>query len=78
MSEQRGQDKRQVGSLINSRTGFNSPARYYTWHDQAVRVLTWAPFMRGVKRNALVETSGGKRLVVPMRALRRVRETLPG
>jgi len=41
------------------------------WHKQSCEVLVRAPYLRGVKRNCLIQFRGGKRMIVPCRALRR-------
>lgn len=44
----------------------------YLWHGQPVTMLARAPFLKDVKRNALVEFEDGSKMVVPWRALRKV------
>jgi len=41
-----------------------------TWHKEPCELITKAPYLKGVKRNALIEVDG-VRVVVPARALRR-------
>ncbi|MCX5999069.1 MAG: hypothetical protein NTU41_05600 [Chloroflexi bacterium] len=54
---------------MNGRT--ETPETIYLWHKQGCKVLVRAPYLRGVKRNCLIELEDGKRTVVPCRALRR-------
>lgn len=43
----------------------------FLWHGCPVNLLTKAPFLPHVKRNALIEFATGYRTVVPWRSLRR-------
>lgn len=44
---------------------------FYLWHKKKVKLITRAPFYKGVKRNALVELGDGEMVVVPWRSLRK-------
>ncbi len=46
----------------------------YSWHDKRCCVLIKAPFLKGVKRNCLIETTIGDRFVVQWRAIRRYKQ----
>ncbi|MCX6000737.1 MAG: hypothetical protein NTU41_14460 [Chloroflexi bacterium] len=52
-----------------------APGVTHLWHKQKCRLLVCAPYLRGVKRNCLIELEDGKRVVVPGRALRRQKAT---
>jgi len=45
----------------------------YLWHGKPCRVLVKPVFKQGVKRNALIELELGKRLIVPWRAIRKLK-----
>ena len=55
--------------ILGGSTG--APRVTYLCHKQRGKVLVRAPYLRGVKRNCLIELEDGKRVVVPCRALRR-------
>lgn len=44
---------------------------FYLWHKRKVKLITKAPFYKGVKRNALIELGDGEMVVVPWRSLRK-------
>lgn len=44
--------------------------KVYYWHGSPCQLLARPRFLRGVKRNALIEFSPGYKLVVPFRSLR--------
>jgi len=45
----------------------------YTWHEKPCKIVTKAPFRKGIKRNALIEFEDGSRMVIPWRAIRKVK-----
>ncbi len=45
----------------------------YLWHGRPCELLVKPVFKRGIKRNALIEFWPEKMMVVPQRALRRVK-----
>lgn len=48
------------------------------WHGQRCKLLVKPIFRKGIKRNALIQLESGEQIVIPWRAIRRMKGETDG